>query len=52
MSVVTTLEAIETELRQQAQVLLVQADAIVQIIADLRAADDALDAAADVIEED
>ncbi len=52
MSVVTTLEVIETELRQQAQILLVQADAILQTIVDLRAADDAIDAAADVIEVD
>lgn len=52
MSVVTDLEAVEAALRQEALDLTVQADAIAQAIIDLRAADDALDAAADVIEAD
>lgn len=45
VSVIDDLVAVETALRQQA-------DAIAKTIADLQAADDALDAASDVIEAD
>ena len=52
MSVVTDLEAIEAVMRQQILDITVQADAVAQAIVDLRAIDDALDAAADAIEPD
>jgi hypothetical protein len=50
MSVITELQAVETALRQEAADVLLQADAVAQAIINLRAADAALDAAADVIE--
>lgn len=52
MSVITDLQTIETSLRQQALDLAAKADVIAQIILDLQAVDDTLDAAADVIEID
>src|SRR3990167_7554302 len=52
MSIITDLQAHETVLREMIAVLLAQADAIAGTIIDLRAADAALDAAADVIESD
>ena len=52
VSVVTDLEAVETALRQEALDLTVQADAVAKAVVDLKAIDDVLDAAADVIEAD
>ncbi len=52
MSIITDLQAIETELRQHVLDLTAQADAIAQVIVDLQALDDTLDTAADVINAD
>lgn len=52
VSVVTDLEAVEAALRQEILDLTTQADAVAKAITDLKAVDDALDAAADVIEAD
>lgn len=52
MSVITDLQAIETALRAEALAITAQADAVAQAIVDLKAVDDVLDAAADVIEAD
>ena len=52
MSVITDLETVEAELRQYSLDLTAQADAIAQVIVDLRVLDDELDSAADVIEAD
>jgi len=46
----TDLQAIENELRQKVLDLTAQADAVAQVIIDLQALDDQLDAAADIIE--
>ena len=51
MSVITDLQQIEAELNQQAQELIIRANSIAQIIIELQATDDLLDAAADAIEE-
>jgi len=52
MPVVGDLVAIEAALRLEASATTAQADAVAQAVADLRAVDDVLDAAADVIEAD
>ncbi len=52
MSVITDLQAVEAALRQEALDIVAQADAVAQAVVDLQAVDDALDAAADVIEVD
>lgn len=50
MSVITDLQAVETDLRQKAAELVAQADVVAQTILDLRGLDDILDSAANVIE--
>ena len=52
MSIITDLEAIEAALRRQILDITAQADAVAQSIVGLRAIDDVIDAAADVIETD
>ena len=52
MSIITDLESIEAALRQKALDITAQADAVAQSIVDLKAIDDVIDAAADVIEKE
>jgi hypothetical protein len=52
MSVITDLQAVENSLRQEALNLNAQADAIAQVVLELQAIDNVLDAAADAIEVD